>query len=239
MNIIYEGKAKRLYSTDEPNEILMEFKDDATAFNGKKKAVFENKGLINKRITLILYRLLEKSGIKTHFVRDIDDTRCIVRKVEIIPLEVVVRNVAAGSLSKRTGLEEGTQLSEPMLEFYYKKDELGDPMLAPTHIRELKLATAEEMDDIGKKSAVINSVLTEFFAKSGFRLVDFKLEFGREEPERKNIILADEISPDSCRIWDLDSGEILDKDRFRRDLGDVMESYQRILEGIGAHAENS
>lgn len=236
MDIIYEGKAKILYPTDNPSEFLMEFKDEATAFNGKKKAVFENKGRINKRISLILYEYLEQAGIPTHFVRDVDDTKIIVKRVEIIPIEFVVRNVAAGSLSKRTGITEGTPLSEPILETYYKSDALGDPMLAPDHIRALQLATEDELAHVRGLSLKINRLLTEFFHAAGFRLLDFKLEFGKVYPDEREIILADEISPDTCRIWELGTDEILDKDRFRRDLGRVMESYQKILERISEYA---
>ncbi len=236
MKIIYEGKAKRLYPTDNPLEVLMEFKDDATAFNGKKKAVFDNKGRINKQITLLLYQFLEKAGVQTHFVRDHDETKMIVQRVDIIPIEFVVRNVVAGSLSKRIGLEEGAALTRPIVEYYYKNDDLGDPMIAPDHIRALNLATDDELERIRDEALTINRLLTGFFRDAGLRLVDFKVEFGRRHPDLQDIVLADEISPDTCRIWDLETNEILDKDRFRRDLGQVMESYQRIWERISGHA---
>jgi len=236
MDILYEGKAKRLYATAHPSELRMEFKDDATAFNGLKHEVFAGKGRINKSITLTLFSFLEAAGIPTHLLRDEDETRLIVRKIEIIPIEFVVRNVVAGSLAQRTGWAEGTALPEPLVEFYYKNDALGDPMLAPDHIRVMGLANAEEVDRIRSLCLRINQLLMGFMQDAGFRLIDFKLEFGRDGERQNQIVLADEISPDTCRIHDLATDEILDKDRFRRDLGGVMEGYQRILEAIRNHA---
>ncbi|OGH62200.1 MAG: phosphoribosylaminoimidazolesuccinocarboxamide synthase, partial [Candidatus Lindowbacteria bacterium RIFCSPLOWO2_02_FULL_62_12] len=223
------GKAKRLYLTDRPDELLMEFKDDATAFNGLKKTQFKDKGRINKRLTYYFLNLLEQDGIPTHLVRDVDDTHLIVRRVEIIPVEVVVRNTVAGSLAKRTGWEEGRLLSSPIFEYYYKSDELGDPMITQEHIREMRLATVRELNTVRFLASQVNDLLTGFFKKIGIRLVDFKLEFGRLCPQKKDIILADEITPDTCRLWDTETGKILDKDRFRRDMGDVMGSYSEVL----------
>ncbi len=235
MELLYEGKAKKLYRTNCPDEVLMEFKDDATAFNGKKKTQFQNKGAINKQLTCLLYRMLEERGIPSHFVRDVDEIRIIVRRVEIIPVEVVVRNWVAGSLAGRIGRPEGTPLSAPMVEFYYKKDELNDPLITTEHLRELNLATDGEVSVIRDMAMRINGFLGEFFEKVGIRLVDFKVEFGRLHSDRSRIILADEITPDTCRLWDIRTGRKLDKDRFRRDLGEVMESYSDVL-GRVSHA---
>ncbi|CAN5351983.1 phosphoribosylaminoimidazolesuccinocarboxamide synthase [soil metagenome] len=229
MQALYEGKAKRLYETDNPNELLMEFKDDATAFNGQKHATFENKGALNKQLSVLLYRVLEGENITTHFVEDRDDTHIVVKRVEIIAIELVVRNYVAGSLQKRTGLDEGHRLRQPIVEFYYKSDALGDPFITEEHVRELGLANPEELAKIRRQSLRVNQVLTRVFEKAGIQLVDFKLEFGRLYPERKNVVLADEISPDTCRLWDLETGKKLDKDRFRADLGEVMESYAEVL----------
>ncbi len=229
MSLVYEGKAKRLFTTEDPNELLMEFKDDATAFNGAKKEVFPNKGALNKRLSLHLYELLERDSVATHFVRDDKENTLIVKRVEIIPIEVVIRNVVAGSLAKRTGLPEGHKLRQPIIECYYKSDELGDPMINDEHIRELALARGDEMEKIKRAALKINRTLTHFFAKANLTLVDFKLEFGRLYPNRHNIVLADEISPDTCRLWDTVSGKKLDKDRFRQDLGDVVEGYSEVL----------
>lgn len=230
--LLYEGKAKKLYTTDTPHELLMEFKDDATAFDGKKKEQFENKGRINKSLSHLLYTLLEERGVQTHFIRDVDETHMLVKSVEIVPIEVVGRNIVAGSLAKRTGLAEGTSLPGPIVEYYYKDDDLGDPMITREHIRVLNLATDEEVDELKRQTLQVNTLLTEFFAKAGIQLVDFKLEFGRTLPDKKELILADEISPDTCRLWDIKTGEKLDKDRFRRDLGDVMASYQKVLNRV-------
>ena len=230
MQPIYEGKAKRLYETENPNELLMEFKDDATAFNGEKHAVISNKGPLNKRLTVLLYQMLEQKGITTHFVSDgKDDRHMIVRRSEIIPLEVVVRNYIAGSLQKRTGLVEGRKLKQPLVEFYYKDDDLGDPLLTQDHIRELDLASNDELVKLKRQALRLNEVMVPFWANCGIQLVDFKVEFGRLFPDKKNIVLADEISPDTCRLWDMETGEKLDKDRFRYDLGDLETGYQKVL----------
>ena len=229
MEALYEGKAKILYTTDDPNELLMVFKDDATAFNGLKKEQFENKGRMNKRMSLLLYHLLEQKGIPTHFTEDVDDTSMKVKAVEIVQIELVVRNIVAGSLAKRTGLPEGTPLKQPIVEYYYKDDDLGDPMISDEHIREMELATPDELAKMKAQGLVVNEVLGSLMKDVGIQLVDFKLEFGRVLPGKSEIILADEISPDTCRFWDAATGEKLDKDRFRRDLGDVMQGYSEVL----------
>lgn len=232
MTPIYEGKAKRLYETDDPNVLRMEFKDEATAFNAQKKAVFADKGRLNKAVTLALYRMLEQQGVRTHFVADQDAVNLLVRRVEIIQIELVVRNYVTGSLQKRTGLPEGQQLRQPIVETYYKDDALGDPIITDEHIRELGLATSDELDIMRRSGLEVNRIMTAFFEKAGMRLVDFKLEFGRLLPERTEIVLADEISPDTCRLWDLQTGEKMDKDRFRQDLGQVMEKYAEVLSRV-------
>lgn len=229
MEPIYEGKAKRLFTTDNPDELLMEFKDDATAFNGEKHAQFANKGQMNHEISKHLYKLLEQKGVPTHHVRDVDEIRVIVKRVEIVPIEMVIRNVVAGSLSKRTGLDEGHVLERPIVETYYKDDDLGDPIITTEHIDLLKLCTPTELAEMERLSLQVNDVLLEVFASAGIRLIDFKLEFGRNGDQ---ILLADEISPDTCRLWDAETNEKLDKDRFRRDLGGVMEAYANVLERI-------
>jgi phosphoribosylaminoimidazole-succinocarboxamide synthase len=229
MTPLYEGKAKRLWATDNPDTLRMEFKDDATAFDGKKKAQFENKGRLNNAISTLIYGMLEKEGIPTHFVRQIDDTNVEVRKVEILKVEVIVRNLAAGSFSRRTGIAEGHVFSQPVVEFSYKSDELGDPLINDDYIREMGLATPEELAHLRKSALKVNELLSAFFAKCGLKLVDFKLEFGRLATDPSVIVLADEISPDGCRLWDLKTGEKMDKDRFRRDLGNVMEAYEEVL----------
>lgn len=229
MKLLYEGKAKRLYETAQPHELLMEFKDDATAFNGQKHALFENKGRMNQALSLLLMQLLEKEGVTTHFVRQIDDIHMIVKSVEIIKVEVVVRNVAAGSLCKRTWFEEGAPLKTPIVEYFLKDDDLGDPMISDDHIREMELATPEELAQLKAEALRINGILKPFFATTGLNLIDFKLEFGRLTADPSTLILADEITPDTCRLWDMETGEKMDKDRFRRDLGNVMESYAEVL----------
>jgi phosphoribosylaminoimidazole-succinocarboxamide synthase len=232
MELIYEGKAKKLFTTDSPNELLMHFKDDATAFNGAKKSTFENKGRLNKQLSLHLYEMLERESIATHFVRDDGPETLIVKRVEIVPIEVVIRNLVAGSLQKRTGLPEGQRLRQPIVECYYKSDELGDPMINDEHIRELNLARGDELEKIKRSALKVNRILTGFFAKIGLTLVDFKLEYGRLYPDKFNIVLADEISPDTCRLWDTETGQKLDKDRFRQDLGGVMEGYETVLSRV-------
>jgi len=228
---LYEGKAKMLYEGDSPDELIQVFKDDATAFDGKKKGSIGEKGKLNNTISSKIFEFLEAEGIKTHFLKKISDTEAIVRKVEIIPVEVVIRNIAAGSLSKRMGIQEGLPLNETIVEFYYKSDELGDPMINEDHIRAFELATDEEIAFIKKEAIKINSLLDPFFAKINITLVDYKLEFGRYKGE---VILADEISPDGCRLWDRETGERLDKDRFRRDLGKIEESYQEVCNRVMA-----
>jgi len=229
MTPLYEGKAKRLFATEHPDELLMEFKDSATAFNGAKKAEFENKGRFNKALTVLLYRALEARGVPTHFIREAGEIAIMVKKVGIIPIELVVRNVIAGSLAKRLGRPEGEKLSQPLVELYYKDDALGDPLLNDEHVRELALASPDEVARLKAFGLRVNELLTEIFAGAGLTLVDFKLEFGRLANDPATIVLADEISPDTCRLWDAQTGEKMDKDRFRRDLGSVMESYAEVL----------
>ncbi len=229
MQPIYEGKAKRLWTTEDPQTLRMEFKNDATAFNGEKKAVFEDKGRLNNAISTLIYEYLETVGVATHFVRKIDETNVEVRRVEILMVEVIVRNVAAGSFCKRTGMDEGVEFSEPIIEFSYKSDELGDPLINDDYIREMKLATVEDLAHLRKSARRVNEILVSLFRETGLRLVDFKLEFGRLAGDEGKIVLADEISPDGCRLWDLETGEKMDKDRFRRDLGGVMEAYENVL----------
>ncbi len=226
---LYEGKAKRLWATDNPHTLRMEFKNDATAFNGEKKASFENKGLFNNSISTLIYEMLEKKGVPTHLVRKIDDTNVEVKKLEILMVEVIVRNVAAGSFCRRTGVEEGKVFSKPIVEFSYKSDELGDPLINDDYIREMGLATPEELAHLRKSALLVNDLLIEFFGQCGMRLVDFKLEFGRLCENPSVIVLADEITPDGCRLWDIETGAKMDKDRFRRDLGNVMEAYEEVL----------
>ena len=231
---IYEGKAKILYEGPEPGTLIQYFKDDATAFNAQKKGTINGKGVINNRISEHDFTLLGNIGIPTHFIKRLNMREQLVRQVEIVPIEVVVRNVAAGSLSKRYGIEEGTQLSRTILEYYYKDDALGDPLITDEHIACFGWASQEEMHDIADMAIRINDFMSGLFAAIGIRLVDFKLEFGRVwENEYARIILADEISPDGCRLWDMVSGEKLDKDRFRRDLGGEVEAYQEVARRLG------
>ncbi|MCQ2364356.1 MAG: phosphoribosylaminoimidazolesuccinocarboxamide synthase [Akkermansia sp.] len=232
MEPIYEGKAKRLFTTDDPNVLRMEYKDSATAFNGEKKEDFENKGRFNKAITLIIYKMLEDKGVKTHLVQDVDDINLLVQKVSIMPLEVIVRNVAAGSFSKRMGVAEGTAFKKPIVEFSYKDDALGDPFINDDYAREMGAATEEEMAYIKAQVLTINETLKEFFLKANLRLIDFKVEFGRLATDPTKIVLADEISPDTCRLWDVETGKKMDKDRFRRGLGGFMEAYAEVLDRL-------
>lgn len=232
MSPLYEGKAKRMWTTDDPDTLRMEFKDDATAFDGKKKAVFESKGRLNCAISTLIYGLLEKEGVPTHFVRQIDETNVEVKKVDILMVEVIVRNLAAGNFTRRTGVPEGHVFSQPVVEFSYKSDEHGDPLINEDYIREMQLATPEELAHLRMSALKVNGLLGDFFAKCGLKLVDFKLEFGRLATDPSVIVLADEISPDGCRLWDLKTGEKMDKDRFRRDLGNVMEAYGEVLERV-------
>ena len=232
--LLYEGKAKKLFITEDPQILRVEYKDDATAFNGKKFDRLKDKGRLNNAITVFFFEHLEKKDIPSHFVRKISETEQLVRRVKIIPLEVVVRNVAAGSLSKRIGWEEGKELPHPIVEFYYKDDDLGDPLLAEEHIRLLELASEAQIEELKKRGLAVNEALESLMLSKGIRLIDFKLEFGLDQ--KGEILLADEISPDTCRFWDIESGKILDKDRFRRDLGGVTEAYleihQRLTEEI-------
>lgn len=232
MEPIYEGKAKRLFTTDDPNVLRMEYKDSATAFNGVKKEDFENKGRFNKAITLIIYRMLEARGVETHLVDDVDDINLLVKKVSIIPLEVIVRNVAAGSFSKRMGVTEGTAFKKPIVEFSYKDDNLGDPFINDDYAREMGAASEEECANIKKMALLVNEVLCEFFLKANLRLIDFKIELGRLSEDPSKIVLADEISPDTCRLWDVATGKKMDKDRFRQGLGGFMEAYADVLDRL-------
>jgi phosphoribosylaminoimidazole-succinocarboxamide synthase len=227
---IYEGKAKKVFKTDDPELFIVDYKDDATAFNGLKKGTIKGKGVINNRVTNYLMKMLEEKGVPTHFVEEISERETIVKKVTIVPLEVIVRNIAAGSMSKKLGIPEGTELACPVLEYSYKDDALGDPMINSYHALAMKLATQEELDTIDSLTFKINDLLKEYFKGVGIELVDFKLEFGRTTDGK--IILADEISPDTCRLWDIKTHEKLDKDRFRRDLGKVEDAYQEILKRL-------
>ena len=231
---IYEGKAKILYEGPEPGTLIQYFKDDATAFNAQKKATLEGKGVLNNKISEFIMTRLAGMGIANHFIKRLNLREQLIREVEIIPLEVVCRNVVAGSLAQRLGQEEGTALPRSIIEFYYKKDELGDPMVTEEHITAFNWASTQEIDDILTMTVRINDYLSGMFAAVGITLVDFKIEFGRVwENDFARVILADEISPDSCRLWDTTSGEKLDKDRFRRDLGDVIESYAEVARRLG------
>ncbi|HIT87969.1 MAG TPA: phosphoribosylaminoimidazolesuccinocarboxamide synthase [Candidatus Coprocola pullicola] len=229
LEMLYEGKAKKVYQTEDPNLYIVEYKDDATAFNGEKKGSIAGKGVINNKMTNIVFQYLEKNGIQTHFVKELSDRQTLVKKVEIVPLEVIVRNIAAGSFSKKFGVEEGTGLQNPILEFSYKNDSLGDPMINNMQITALGLATEKELDIISQMALKINELLKTFFWERNIILVDFKIEFGRCGAQ---IILADEISPDTCRLWDKDTKEKLDKDRFRRDLGKVEQAYEEVWNRI-------
>ena len=228
--LLYEGKAKKVYATDDERYYVVDYKDDATAFNGLKKGTIVGKGIVNNKMSNYLFQKLEEAGIKTHFVRELSDRETLVKKVEIVPLEVIVRNKAAGSLAKRLGLEEGVPMRIPVLEFCYKNDELGDPMVNESHILAAGFATKEEIDQISEMALKINEILCEFFRSVNIELIDFKLEFGRCD---EGIILADEISPDTCRFWDINTHEKLDKDRFRRDMGGVEEAYAEVMKRIG------
>lgn len=229
---IYEGKAKTLYTTEDPDLLIQYFKDDATALDGKKKGIIHEKGKINNRISSRLFRYLEKNGIKTHFVDMPDEREMVVKKMTIFPIEVVVRNIVAGSLAKRMGMEEGTPLKETILELYYKSDPLGDPMINESHVRAFGLAKKDELTQIENTALRINKILTKFFDERGLILVDFKLEFGLHKGE---ILLGDEITPDGCRLWDKETLEKMDKDRFRRDLGNVEEAYKMVLQKVMEH----
>lgn len=229
--LLYEGKAKRLYQTEDEQVLFVEYKDSATAFNGEKKEEIAGKGVLNNRITTLIFEKLQASGVPSHFVKRLSDTEQLVRKVAIIPIEVVVRNVAAGSLAKRIGYEEGVVLPRPIVEFYYKDDALGDPFITTEHIDILGIATKDEVAALYKGALQVNEVLRPIFEEVGVRLIDFKLEFGRDADG--NVLLADEISPDTCRLWDAETGQKLDKDVFRRDLGSLTEVYEIILQKLG------
>ncbi|MGL5695103.1 MAG: phosphoribosylaminoimidazolesuccinocarboxamide synthase [Peptostreptococcaceae bacterium] len=225
--LLYEGKAKQIYSTENENEYIVYYKDDATAFNGEKKATISSKGILNNKISTIMFEMLHENQINTHFVKSLSDREMLVKKVEILPLEVIVRNITAGSFCKKYGIEEGIVLDEPIFELSYKNDDFGDPMLNNDHAVAMKLATREELAFLQEQTLKINELMKSFFLKMNLKLIDFKLEFGKDSDG--NIILADEISPDTCRLWDVDTNEKLDKDRFRRDLGDLVQGYEEVL----------
>lgn len=228
--LLYEGKAKKVYTTENPDVLIVDYKDDATAFNGVKKGTIVGKGVVNNRMTNHIFKMLEEKGIPTHFIEELSDRETAVKKVEIVPLEVILRNVAAGSFSKKLGIEEGFRLLSPTLEFSYKNDELGDPMINDYYAVAIGAATREEIDKITELVFKINEILVDYFKSIKVDLIDFKVEFGRYKGQ---IILADEISPDTCRFWDSETHEKLDKDRFRRDLGHVEEAYEEIYRRIG------
>lgn len=230
---LYEGKAKKVFATDDPELLIVSYKDDATAFNGLKKGTIAGKGLINNRMSNLLMRRLEKAGIPTHFVEELNGRETVVKRVSIVPLEVIVRNIAAGSFSKRYGVEEGFVFAAPTIEFSYKNDALGDPLMDECHAVAIGLATPEEIETIKRYAFGVNDILKAFWAECGITLVDFKLEFGKTKDG--TIILADEISPDTCRLWDSATGEKLDKDRFRRDLGGVEDAYAEVMKRLNAH----
>ena len=227
---LYEGKAKKVYATTDENLCIVSYKDDATAFNGLKKGTIAGKGVVNNRMTNLLMQLLEKAGVPTHFVEELSDRDTLVKKVKIVPLEVIIRNVSAGSFAKRYGVEEGIVFDEPTFEFSYKNDDLGDPLINSYHALALKLATKEEIETIKKYAFKVNEVLKAYFLHLGVKLIDFKLEFGRLADG--TIVLADEISPDTCRFWDAKTNEKLDKDRFRRDMGGVEDAYAEIFKRV-------
>jgi phosphoribosylaminoimidazole-succinocarboxamide synthase len=236
---IYEGKAKVLYEGPEPGTLIQHFKDDATAFNAQKHAVIEGKGVLNNRISELIFQRLEEIGVPTHFIKALNMREQLIREVEIIPIEVVVRNVAAGSLVKKLGLEEGLQLPRSIIEFYYKNDELGDPMVSEEHITAFGWATPQELDEMMQLAIRVNDFMVGLFLGIGIRLVDFKIEFGRHwDGDQMRIVLADEISPDSCRLWDTKTSDKLDKDRFRQDLGGMLEAYQEVARRLGVLSEN-
>ncbi len=236
---IYEGKAKILYEGPEPGTLIQHFKDDATAFNAKKHAIIDGKGVLNNRISEFVFNQLNALGVPTHFIKRLNMREQLIREVEIIPLEVVVRNVSAGSLSTRLGIPEGTQLPRSIIEFYYKNDELNDPMVSEEHITAFGWASPQDIDDIMALAIRVNDFLSGLFLGVGIRLVDFKIEFGRLwEGDMMRIVLADEISPDSCRLWDQSTGDKLDKDRFRRDLGGMLEAYQEVARRLGILNDN-
>lgn len=223
---LYEGKAKKVFATDDPDIVIVDYKDDATAFNGLKKGTIAGKGVINNKMSNMLFKIMEQHGIPTHYVEELSDRETAVKKVQIVPLEVIIRNTAAGSFSKRYGVPEGKKLPVTVLEFSYKNDDLGDPLINDYHALAMELATLEEIDTIKKMAFKVNDVMKDFFKTLNIDLIDFKLEFGRFKGQ---IILADEISPDTCRFWDMTTGEKLDKDRFRRDMGGVEDAYKEVF----------
>jgi len=231
LEMVYEGKAKKVYKTDNLKQYIVEYKDDATAFNGEKKGTITGKGVVNNKMSAALFALLEKEGVPTHQLELLNDRESLVKAVKILPLEVIVRNVAAGSLAQRLGLEEGVPMKETVLEFSYKNDALGDPMINDYHIRAMEFATEEQLDAVKAYAIKVNEVLKNFFLEINIKLIDFKLEFGVYEGK---VILADEISPDTCRLWDAETNKKLDKDRFRRDMGGVEEVYQEVLSRISS-----
>lgn len=235
LEMLYEGKAKKVYATDDPELLIVDYKDDATAFNGVKKGTIVGKGVINNQMSNRLMQRLARGGVPTHFVKELSERETLVKRVKIVPLEVIVRNISAGSFAKRYGVEEGIVFDQPTIEFSYKNDELGDPLINSTHAMALHLATAEELDTIRRYSFRVNELLREFWASCGITLVDFKLEFGKLADG--TIILADEISPDTCRLWDSVTKEKLDKDRFRRDLGGVEDAYAEVMRRLREHDE--
>ena len=226
---LYEGKAKKVFKTDDPNLYIVDYKDDATAFNGEKKGQIAGKGAVNNVMSNIVFQLLEQKGVPTHFVEQLSDRETVVKAVKILPLEVIMRNVSAGSFAKRYGVEEGIVFDKPTFEFSYKNDDLGDPLMCESHALALGLATEEQIATIKKYAAIVNDTLKEFFLDKGLKLIDFKIEFGLYDGE---VILADEVSPDTCRLWDVKTNEKMDKDRFRRDLGNVEETYQEVLKRV-------
>ena len=232
--MLYEGKAKQVYATGDPEQVIVVYKDDATAFNGAKRGAITGKGALNNHMTAIFFQLLESKGIRTHFVETLSDREQLVRRVKIILIEAVVRNIAAGSLSKRLGLPEGEELARPIVELYYKDDDLGDPLINDDHIAILNLATPEQVERIRAEALAVNAALLEYLAERRVLLVDFKLEFGTDA--QGNMLLADEISPDTCRFWDAETRQKLDKDRFRQDLGGVEEAYQEMFRRLGGAA---
>ncbi|HJB27857.1 MAG TPA: phosphoribosylaminoimidazolesuccinocarboxamide synthase [Candidatus Blautia faecavium] len=227
---LYEGKAKKVFATEDPDVVIVSYKDDATAFNGEKKGTIVGKGVINNRMTNLVFQKFEAAGIPTHFIEELNDRETAVKKVDIVPLEVIIRNVAAGSFSKRMGVEEGRELLCPILEFSYKNDELGDPFINDDYALALGLATKEEINQIREYTLKINEIMKEYFLNAGMKLIDFKIEFGRFHGK---ILLADEVSPDTCRLWDVNTNEKLDKDRFRRDMGNVEEAYNEVFHRLG------
>ena len=230
--LLYEGKAKKVFATEDPDVLIVDYKDDATAFNGLKKGTIVGKGAINNRMTNHIFKILETKGVPTHYIEELSDRETAVKKVEIVPLEVIIRNFSAGSFAKKMGMEEGIKFKQPTLEFSYKNDDLGDPFINKYYALALDLATEEEINAIEKYAFIVNYVMREYFDSLGIELIDFKIEFGRYHGQ---IILADEVSPDTCRLWDKETHEKLDKDRFRRDLGNVEDAYQEVFRRLGIH----